>query len=241
MLPPPTRDASRLSISSSPGSVVHINSTPVASGRRPSAIHAENLQVPPWEHCDETSSETTVPAEDAAGRILNYTLDVAFGVGAYNVDTSMCRSVVHNFISDLGWAVDQSQQHKNAEYVQEEPASPCDADKAADAEDDAAADDDGQQPSRTRSNASDQPVRAGIGRGRNKRKSHGSGGDDPDRDGSVEDGDAKQSEPGPSKKAKLDAGVRMSCPYRKKNPLRFNVRDHRLCALTVFTDTAELR
>lgn len=38
----------------------------------------------------------------------------------------------------------------------------------------------------------------------------------------------------PSKR--MRANMNFSCPYRKRNPLRFNVRDHRFCATLSFAD-----
>ncbi|TLS26737.1 hypothetical protein PpBr36_04147 [Pyricularia pennisetigena] len=167
---------------------------------------------------DEASSDTTTPAEDAAGRVLNYALDVALGLGTHEIDDDpTCRTVVHNFFSDLQWAVKKSQQQQQ---------------------------NDSDQPSRTVSSASNGSRGSRRSTGRSKRKSRegtdGDGGEDGTEEGGG-GGGSKQREPGPAKRAKLESPVRMSCPFRKKNPLRFNVRDHRLCALTVFTDTAELR
>jgi hypothetical protein len=34
---------------------------------------------------------------------------------------------------------------------------------------------------------------------------------------------------------------KFSCPYRKRNPFRFNVRDHPTCALTSFPDNSQLK
>ncbi|KAI1247860.1 hypothetical protein MGN70_011753 [Eutypa lata] len=35
--------------------------------------------------------------------------------------------------------------------------------------------------------------------------------------------------------------VRISCPFRKRNPRRFNIREYRKCALTAFSEVPELR
>jgi hypothetical protein len=40
---------------------------------------------------------------------------------------------------------------------------------------------------------------------------------------------------------KEDENLRLSCPFRKRNPHRFNVRDHHSCAMTYFPKFAELR
>ncbi|KAK4224030.1 hypothetical protein QBC38DRAFT_486407 [Podospora fimiseda] len=38
-----------------------------------------------------------------------------------------------------------------------------------------------------------------------------------------------------------DAGMRYSCPFRKRNPARFNIRDHESCAKSPFTSIMDLR
>ncbi|KAI1079548.1 hypothetical protein F5B20DRAFT_544063 [Whalleya microplaca] len=38
-----------------------------------------------------------------------------------------------------------------------------------------------------------------------------------------------------------DTGLRLSCPYRKRNPIRFNVRDHQICANQSHVDMASLK
>jgi len=75
---------------------------------------------------------------------------------------------------------------------------------------------------------------------RNKRKKQGKREDDGDE---FSDGEgsgilpAKRPRPNP----KDDENLRLSCPFRKRNPHRFNVRDHHSCAMTYFPKFAELR
>ncbi|RBR19573.1 uncharacterized protein FIESC28_05568 [Fusarium coffeatum] len=75
---------------------------------------------------------------------------------------------------------------------------------------------------------------------RNKRKKAGKREDDGDE---FSDGEgsgilpAKRPRPNP----KDDENLRLSCPFRKRNPHRFNVRDHHSCAMTYFPKFAELR
>jgi hypothetical protein len=174
---------------------------------------------------DETVSKETIPPEDASRRVLNYTLDVVFGLAIDNVTQvpTTCRSVVDNFISDMAWAVDQESRQKQV------PRYDCAADLT-------------RLPTNTSTSSSGttSSKRSSTRSDKGKRKSRDGDDDDQDGDDECDDETTKRREVGPSKRPKLDP-VRMSCPFRKKNPLRFNVRDHRLCALTVFTDTAELR
>lgn len=53
------------------------------------------------------------------------------------------------------------------------------------------------------------------------------------------DGFCPSKRPRPSPKE--EENLRLSCPFRKRNPHRFNVRDHHSCAMTYFPKFAELR
>ncbi|KAH6987683.1 hypothetical protein BKA56DRAFT_277894 [Ilyonectria sp. MPI-CAGE-AT-0026] len=46
---------------------------------------------------------------------------------------------------------------------------------------------------------------------------------------------------GPPEQKRAKACIRFGCPYRKRNPLRFNVREHLNCATQSFTDMAQLK
>jgi hypothetical protein len=174
---------------------------------------------------DGTVSNETTPTKDVSSRVLDYTLDVLFGLPIDDVTRvpRTCRSIVNNFISDMSWAVSKSNGQQRAhEYT-------CTAEL-------------NRLPSNSSMSSSghDSNQRSRAKSDRGKRKSRDTG--EEDQDGNDECGDNvdKRRDDGPCKRSKSDS-LRMSCPFRKKNPLRFNVRDYRLCALTVFTDTAELR
>ncbi|OLN94104.1 hypothetical protein CCHL11_07181 [Colletotrichum chlorophyti] len=67
-------------------------------------------------------------------------------------------------------------------------------------------------------------------------------GDDDGDDMSDDDGDSNM----PFKRARptprdTEDSLRLSCPFRKRNPNRFNVREHHSCAMTYFPKFAELR
>lgn len=98
-------------------------------------------------------------------------------------------------------------------------------------------------------------MRAGIqssnggGSGTNKRKSEEIPGDTRDcsneDQGSFGDEDQEDLQSHSSQKVKKQRtgkkGGNFSCPFRKRNPIRFNVRDHESCALKPFTDFALLK
>lgn len=46
---------------------------------------------------------------------------------------------------------------------------------------------------------------------------------------------------GDKKRARVDDRQKLPCPYRKRNPTRFNIRKHHQCALNTFTDMALLK
>lgn len=78
----------------------------------------------------------------------------------------------------------------------------------------------------------------GLDKGKKRRKAplrprRSDGGD---QDGS--DGDQSSGEDEPGRKKTKIAGPELvfSCPYRKRNPLRFNIRDHRPCAMSWFNN-----
>ncbi|OHE99632.1 hypothetical protein CORC01_04990 [Colletotrichum orchidophilum] len=89
--------------------------------------------------------------------------------------------------------------------------------------------------------------RSGSGRGsqNGKRKKSDTGRADGDDDGddlTDDDGDSsvpfKRARPTPRE---AEENLRLSCPFRKRNPHRFNVREHHSCAMTYFPKFAELR
>lgn len=73
-----------------------------------------------------------------------------------------------------------------------------------------------------------------------KRKKQGRRDDDGDE---FSDGDGLGSLPTkrPRTTPREEENLRLSCPFRKRNPHRFNVRDHHSCAMTYFPKFAELR
>lgn len=46
---------------------------------------------------------------------------------------------------------------------------------------------------------------------------------------------------GDKKRVRIDDRQKLPCPYRKRNPTRFNIRKHHQCALNTFTDMALLK
>jgi len=67
------------------------------------------------------------------------------------------------------------------------------------------------------------------------------GGDEADED---EDSDSHQRSKKTSRHGKhepQDLGPKLGCPFRKRNPARFNLRDHQVCAYGAFTNLSTLK
>lgn len=58
---------------------------------------------------------------------------------------------------------------------------------------------------------------------------------------SPDDFDDPEEWSGDKKRARVDDRQKLPCPYRKRNPTRFNIRKHHQCALNTFTDMALLK
>ncbi|KAL7797401.1 hypothetical protein V8C37DRAFT_309524 [Trichoderma ceciliae] len=167
-----------------------------------------------WDAASSISDDVSSQDTEA---ILDYTLQLVFGVDLQEEAskvTPAVRSLVCKFVGDVGscfWT------------------APSDADMT--------------QVMSTSSNSST-PSQGGSGGGDSqsggKRKKQGRGDED---DGEFSDGEGlgynpmKKLRPNP----KDEENLRLSCPYRKRNPSRFNVRDHHSCAMTYFPKFAELR
>ncbi|KAK4180691.1 hypothetical protein QBC36DRAFT_177057 [Triangularia setosa] len=77
--------------------------------------------------------------------------------------------------------------------------------------------------------------------GTKKRLSGGFEGDEEEEDGDGDEGDDRQ---GGGKRQKVTGhghGQNFSCPFRKRNPIRFNVRDFQSCAVQSFPDIPQLK
>lgn len=76
--------------------------------------------------------------------------------------------------------------------------------------------------------------------GGNRRK-RGDGDDEHPSRNDPEDLDDRDDWSGDKKRARIDDCQKFPCPYRKRNPTRFNVRDHQSCALNTFGSMALLK
>ncbi|KAK0710782.1 hypothetical protein B0H67DRAFT_265051 [Lasiosphaeris hirsuta] len=78
----------------------------------------------------------------------------------------------------------------------------------------------------------------GGGEKSNRRKRPSNGDDDFNDDGDDGDDDPDDNGPNGSKRPRTQG---LSCPFRKRNPIRFNVRDHQSCAVQSFPDMSLLK
>lgn len=165
-----------------------------------------------WDTSSTTSEDHT--HEDATA-VLDYTLQLLYGVDAVesSVPLSRLEKLTHEFLSNVG------------QVMREE---------AVDGED---------QTQRTTGSLSSSPAQDGgvdDARKGEKRKV-------PGRNGGGHDGLSDDEGTNPLRMKRLkpsprdEENLRLSCPFRKRNPNRFNVRDHHSCAMTYFPKFAELR
>ncbi|KAJ6784783.1 hypothetical protein PWT90_06232 [Aphanocladium album] len=158
------------------------------------------------------------PGSDA-DTLLTYTLQLVYGVDTpeHEPQLSNLRRMSARYIRELGdaiWqspAVDNEQPNSQGTEYSSNTSSPTDDRRSSQS---------GSSQSGSKRKQDDVPGDEGQGSGQ------GSGF-------------------GRVKKAKLgsrdDGNLRLSCPFRKRNPQRFNVRDHHSCAMTYFPKFAELR
>lgn len=179
---------------------------------------AEPSLSPKW---DTTSSASDDVSSHDTEAILNYTLQLVFGVDLQEESskvTPAVRRLVCKFVGDVGSSFWTSLADADMTQVMSSSSN-------------------SSTPSQ---GGSSQGGSGGGDSSAGKRKKQARGDED---DGEFTDGEGlgynplKKLRPNP----KDDENLRLSCPYRKRNPSRFNVRDHHSCAMTYFPKFAELR
>jgi hypothetical protein len=163
-------------------------------------------------------------SEDDSDSILDYVLQIAFGADLDELTQppTSSRRLVAKFVKDIGslLANDAAQAGTGG----------------------------GAELTHTVSNASNSSQasssRSDQGRQRGTRRKRDAGRGDEGDDDELSDGEGhdghclKRQRPNPPGG---EENLRLSCPFRKRNPGRFNVRDHYSCSMTYFPKFAELR
>ncbi|KND90802.1 hypothetical protein TOPH_04623 [Tolypocladium ophioglossoides CBS 100239] len=169
----------------------------------------------PAPRSDTTSIASDDFSTDDADALLDYTLQLVYGIELRDasVSTPVLRQLVSKYIRDLGQHIWQTTS-------------------------------DTQVNAQTMSTSSSSTPSQGAGRegsqgfGKRKKQTGGDDGGEDFSDGECSGfGPAKRPRPSP----KEEENLRLSCPFRKRNAHRFNVRDHHSCAMTYFPKFAELR
>jgi hypothetical protein len=80
----------------------------------------------------------------------------------------------------------------------------------------------------------------GSSRRPNNKRGPSEGDDSQDQD-EFNEGDGMGGNGPNGKRAKTEEDQRLSCPFRKRNPVKFNVRDHQNCAVQSFPDVSQLK
>ncbi|KAL7898305.1 hypothetical protein HDV64DRAFT_32085 [Trichoderma sp. TUCIM 5745] len=174
---------------------------------------------PKW---DTTSSASDDVSSQDTEAILNYTLQLVFGVDLQEESskvTPAVRRLVCKFVGDVGSSFWTSLSDADMTQVMSSSSN-------------------SSTPSQGGSSQGGSGGGDSSSAGKRKKQSRGD-----EDDGEFTDGEGlgynplKKLRPNP----KDDENLRLSCPYRKRNPSRFNVRDHHSCAMTYFPKFAELR
>ncbi|CAG9951640.1 unnamed protein product [Clonostachys rosea f. rosea IK726] len=170
-----------------------------------------------WETASVLSFDDCDPEE--ADAVLDFTMQMVYGVDSKDASVlpAKSREIVQRFIRDLGqcfWQAQASPDSNSNNMSSSASSSPAANGAAGDSQ-------------------------RGGKRKKKQQQKGGAGGEDGE-DMSEGEGEAFL----PAKKMKptpRDEDLRLSCPFRKRNPTRFNVRDHHSCAMTFFPKFAELR
>ena len=185
---------------------------PATSRRERLALSPRPRSSDSWE---TTSTASDDHCHDDADAVLDYALQVVYGVDSNEspIPRSRLHRLTHDFLAGIG------------EAIREEP------------------EDNEQAPNRSSTGFSSSTLSDGNvnndghqGEKRKKLDQSDKGGDDFSDNEGYNPLSHKRMKPTPS-----DDNLRLSCPYRKRNPNRFNVRDHHSCAMTYFPKFAELR
>ena len=186
--------------------------TPCASYQEQIPEYIDEEGTPKCESASVDSDDLT--PRDADG-ILDYTLQLIYGMDLQEaaVPSAQSRNLVDSFVRDIGRLIWQA---------------PSDSQMTST-----------MSGSSSFSTPSQGGSAGGSQRGE-KRKNEGRSDEDGDE---LSDGEGsgciplKRTRPNPREEENL----RLSCPFRKRNSHRFNVRDHHSCAMTYFPKFAELR
>lgn len=179
---------------------------------------SQAIAAPPAEKPDDAwDSESTLSEDEDVDSVLDYALQLTYGfeLKDASIPQAEARRITRRFMRELGqtiWHAGTDGQSHNA-------------------------------MSTSASSSSTPGGNSGTGesqRGGKRKKQLGKGGDEEGDD--LSDGDdsslpIKRPRPNP----RDEENLRLSCPFRKRNPQRFNVRDHHSCAMTYFPKFAELR
>ncbi|KAI9151480.1 hypothetical protein HJFPF1_08683 [Paramyrothecium foliicola] len=177
----------------------------------PTPVTSPKPRADEWETASNSSDDCSPQDADT---ILNHTLQLVYGVDLQetSIQSSVSAKLVQKFLKDVS-------QHVWQCPTDNSPGNGMSSSSLS------------STPSQGISSSDSQ--RAG------KRKKQGKSEEDGDEfsDGEGPVSLPKRARPNP----RDDDNLRLSCPFRKRNPHRFNVRDHHSCAMTYFPKFAELR
>ncbi|OAA52986.1 Zinc finger, C2H2 [Cordyceps fumosorosea ARSEF 2679] len=197
----------------SPVTAQHISDDDASMSGNAEGCEQDDTASPQTMSCGASSILSDEAPGSDADTLVTYTLQLVYGVDApeQGPQISSLRRLSARYIRDLGEAVWQSPTEDGEQFSSQRNS--CASNNSSPADHNA------RRSSQSGSSQS----------GSSKRK----------QDDSPDDGQGDgQGGAGflPAKKARQsfrdDGHLRLSCPFRKRNPQRFNVRDHHSCAMT---------
>ncbi|KAH6957209.1 hypothetical protein DER45DRAFT_631927 [Fusarium avenaceum] len=186
-----------------------------------SFIKEERVHTPTESHhtediptCDADEEDSEDVSPEDANLVLNYALQIIYGVDMNDVSISQdkVQSLISNFTQEIDQHIWQSASDGQLSHTMSTSSS-------------------SSSPSQ---DAPGNDRRGGKRKKQGRREDEGDEFSDGEGSGYLQ---TKRIRPNP----KEDENLRLSCPFRKRNPHRFNVRDHHSCAMTYFPKFAELR
>lgn len=165
-----------------------------------------------WETTSTASDDHT---HDDADAVMDYTLQLVYGIDSNEspIPRSRLQRLTHDFLAGIGQAFREGCE--DTDQAQHRSSTGFSTSTVSEGN----VGDDNQK-----------------GEKRKKLDHSDKGADDVSDNEGYNSMPSKRIKPTPS-----DDNLRLSCPYRKRNPHRFNVRDHHSCAMTYFPKFAELR
>ncbi|KAH8899904.1 hypothetical protein GQ53DRAFT_740911, partial [Thozetella sp. PMI_491] len=210
---------------------------------RPASCHFSPVIIDEEAVSDDDTC-TVISDSDEVGdidRVMGFSLPVAVGINAEDLTReaiARCRDATARYISLLSGIVEQSiNPPSSRQAVVHPPTINEPAEQPTDQSDPSGSGASSSGGAFSRANSQSSSDRAGRGKPSRKRRKSSTGRDNDNEDDEDLDVDGSCA----SRQKRTNAGLRLRCVFRARNPIKFNVRDHYSCAMSYFSSFADLR